>query len=362
MSKPVPGDRLAIRSHKGVYEVQFDPRGVEAPDAAPSANAHVILDERVATLHGARLGSLLSGPPILRLKATEKAKSLERFPAYVDHLVGQGIRRDHVLIAVGGGIIQDIVCFLAATLLRGMPWRFYPTTLLAQADSCIGSKSSINCGQAKNILGTFTPPERVVVDARFLDTLDERDVRSGVGEMLKVHAIEGPAAFDEIAAAYPDLFRNAATMQRFVRRALEIKRRYIEEDEFDRGPRNVFNYGHTFGHALEAATGLAVPHGIAVTLGMDMANFVSARLGFGAEGHFARMRPVLARNFQGFERHPVPLPAFLAAIAKDKKNVGSGSVTLILPDREGRIRKSAQANDALFAALCGEYLEKVRRA
>jgi 3-dehydroquinate synthase len=354
----VSDDRLAIRAHAGVYEVRFDPGGVEA--FAGPATAHAIVDARVAALHEKRLAKILALPSVLRLEATEEAKSLDRFPAYVDHLVARGVRRDHVLVAVGGGIIQDIVCFLAATLLRGLPWRFYPTTLLAQADSCIGSKSSINCGPAKNILGTFTPPESVTVDVRFLDTLDARDVRSGVGEMLKVHAIEGPAAFDQIAAAYPDLFRDEATMRRFVRRALEIKKRYIEEDEFDRGPRNVFNYGHTFGHAIEAATGFAVPHGIAVTLGMDMANFVSARLGVGDESHFARMHPVLARNFGGFERQPVPLPAFLEAIAKDKKNVGRGSVTLILPDRAGRIGKSAHPNDARFAALCAEYLDKVR--
>src|SRR5204862_184742 len=103
-----------------------------------------------------------------------------------------------VLLAVGGGITQDITCFLAATLLRGIDWHFYPTTLLAQADSCIGSKSSINVGAAKNILGTFPPPKQVTISTCFLDTLDPGDVRSGVGEMLKVHAIEGPGAFAKI--------------------------------------------------------------------------------------------------------------------------------------------------------------------
>ncbi len=352
-------DRLEIRSHRGPYTVAFEPAGAEG-FAAPGSHFHAVVDARVARLHDRRLENILASPSVFLLEATEEAKSLDRFPAYVEHLVARGVRRDHALIAVGGGIVQDIVCFLAATLLRGLPWRFYPTTLLAQADSCIGSKSSINCGRAKNILGTFTPPERVVVDVRFLDTLDERDVRSGLGEMLKVHAIEGPAAFDEIAAAYPTLFADKAAMQRFVRRALEIKKRYIEEDEFDRGPRNVFNYGHTFGHAIEAATGFAVPHGIAVTLGMDMANFVAARLGVGTESHFARMHPVLARNFRGFERHPVPLAPFLAAIAKDKKNLGQASATLILPDREGRIEKGTYPNDARFAAFCAEYLDQAR--
>jgi 3-dehydroquinate synthase len=362
VSEADSADRLAIRSHKGPYEVLFDPRGIGALDAALPANAHLLIDTRVAELYAPRLKSVLALPSVLRIDATEEAKSLERIPSYVAHLVAHGVRRDHVLLVIGGGIVQDIACFLAATLLRGIVWRFYPTTLLAQADSCIGSKSSINCSGVKNILGTFTPPERVIVDVRFLETLAERDIRSGVGEMLKAHAIDGPAAFDCIAAAYLNLFNDPAVMQKFVRRSLEIKKRYIEEDEFDRGPRNVFNYGHTFGHAIEAATDFAVPHGIAVTLGMDMANFVSARLGFGTEGHFARMHPVLAWNFRGFETILVPLTAFLAAIAKDKKNVGAGSVTLILPDREGLIRKSTQANDVRFVDFCGEYLDRVRVA
>ncbi len=353
-------DQLNIQSHKGPYEVIFRSIDFVPPAARAAAAAHVIIDKRVAALYGERLDNIASSASLLGLDAVEAAKSLERFPAYVDHLVSHGIRRDHVLIAIGGGIIQDIACFLAATLLRGVPWRFYPTTLLAQADSCIGSKSSINCGNAKNVLGTFTPPEKVIIDGRFLETLDERDVRSGVGEILKVHAIEGPDAFDDVAKAYPELFRDPAVMRRFIRRALEIKKCYIEEDEFDRGRRNVFNYGHTFGHAIEAATEFSVPHGIAVTIGMDMANFIAARVGVGSMSHFTRMHPVLTRNFRGFERHPVPMTAFLAAISKDKKNVGSGSVSLILPDRTGRIGKSVQANDARFAACCAEYLDGAR--
>ena len=351
---------LTIRSHKGDYRVLFDPSGLDALDAAPPPRAHVLIDARVADLYAARMKNVSALPSVLRLDATEDSKSLDRFPGYVEHLVARGIRRDHVLVAIGGGIVQDITCFLAATLLRGVEWRFYPTTLLAQADSCIGSKSSINSGRAKNILGTFTPPSQVIVDAGFLDTLDERDVRSGVGEMLKVHAIDGPGSFDVIAAAYGDLFADKAVMQRFIRRSLEIKKRYIEEDEFDRGPRNIFNYGHTFGHAIEAATDFAVPHGIAVTIGLDMANYTAARLSVGTEAHFARMHSVLARNFKGFERHPVPMAKFLAAIAKDKKNVGSGTVTLILPDAEARIRKGTYANDDRFAGICAEYLEKIR--
>lgn len=355
MSEP-----LTIQSHKGPYTAAFDVDALRRLDAAVPENAHFIVDDRVAELYAEQMGNVLAHRSVLRIPATEDNKSLEKFPGYVRHLVERGLRRDHELFAIGGGILQDITCFLAATMLRGVGWVFYPTTLLAQADSCIGSKSSINSGQAKNILGTFTPPRRIHVSTRFLDTLDERDVRSGVGEMLKVHVIDGPDSFDRIAADYDRLFAEPAVMQAYIRRALEVKKGYIERDEFDQGPRNVFNYGHSFGHAIEAATDFAIPHGIAVTIGMDMANYVSWQLGVGTEAHFARMHPTLRRNYRGFGDHPVPLEPFLAALAKDKKNVGTGSATLILPDREGHVFRDAYPTDAVFAGICGDFLTGVR--
>jgi len=281
-------------------------------------------------------------------------------PNYVAHLVNRQIRRNDILIAIGGGIIQDITCFLAATLLRGVDWYFYPTTLLAQADSCIGSKSSINCGDSKNLLGTFTPPNKVIIGSNYLKTLDEKDVRSGVGEMLKVHGIAGIEAFDKIATEYDKLLVDAKTMQFFIRRSLDIKKEYIEIDEFDRGPRNIFNYGHSLGHAIEAATNFSIPHGIAVTIGMDMANWLSPQIGDGDMKHYNRMHNVLSRNFIGFEDIDIPIDRFISALAKDKKNVGQGEVTLILPNRHAKIKKRRCANNESFKNLCNKYLTMVR--
>lgn len=351
---------LIIQSHRGPYVAHFCEDVAAALTPERLADAHVIVDRRVADLHRDALAAALARPSTLFIDASEEAKSLDRFPAYVAHLVANGVRRDHRLFAIGGGVTQDIACFLAATLLRGMAWRFMPTTLLAQADSCIGSKSSINCGDAKNILGTFTPPDEILLSTRFLDTLDERDVRSGVGEMLKVHAIDGPDSFDRIAADYPRLFADRDLMIAYLRRSLEIKRRYIEEDEFDRGVRNVFNFGHSFGHAIEAATDFAAPHGIAVTIGMDMACHVARGLGLTGPETVAAMRPTLRANFRDFENVPVPFEPFMAALAKDKKNVGAGSVTVILPDRARRVAKSVQPTDERFRALCRRYLEEER--
>lgn len=357
-------DTLTIQSHKGPYDVLFgdDARSGLAALAAGDRPLHVIVDERVAALHTGRLAPLLAGPSVLRLEATETNKSLEKFPAYVDHLVGKGIRRDHLLVAIGGGIIQDTTCFLAATMLRGVDWAFCPTTLLAQADSCIGSKSSINSASAKNILGTFTPPRTIYLDVAFQDTLDPRDVRSGVGEILKVHAIDGPDSFAALAANYDRLFSEPDLMLHYVRRALEIKKAYIEDDEFDRGPRNIFNYGHTFGHAIEAATDFAIPHGIAVTIGMDMANYISASLWNGTESLFTWRHGALARNYIDFESMDVPLDHFIAAILKDKKNVGTDSVTAILPNADGILEKVTLPADETFTGRCKTYLNECRTA
>jgi 3-dehydroquinate synthase len=351
---------LVIQSHKGPYEVRFDEEALETLNGSDLAGLHVIVDRRVAGLYTDKMDKILAHASVLQLEATEEAKSLEQFPAYVAHLVNMGVKRGHTLVAIGGGIIQDITCFLAATMLRGLDWRFLPTTLLAQADSCIGSKSSINSAAAKNILGTFTPPKRIDLSTRFLETLDERDLRSGIGEMLKVHAIDGPASFLRIAGDYDAMLKDRKLLLRYLRASLEIKKAYIEQDEFDQGPRNIFNYGHSFGHAIEAATHFAVPHGIAVTIGLDMANHMAAGLGLCDPGLPARWRPALKANYKGFETTPIPFDAFMAALAKDKKNVGAGSVTVILPHGEGSIERRTVAVDETFLSLAKNFLESVR--
>ena len=354
-------DQFIIQSHTGPYRVNFDEDGIAKLNDAPPRNTHIIADAHVAELYANELENVLSLPSVLRIDAVESNKSLECMPSYVDHLVRHRIRRDHTLLAIGGGIIQDITCFLAATLLRGVEWQFMPTTLLAQADSCIGSKSSINSGGTKNILGTFTPPRQITLTTRFLGTLDERDVRSGIGEMIKVHAIDGPETFDRMAADFDQLQENRELLLKRLRKALEVKRAYIEDDEFDRGPRNIFNYGHSFGHAIEAATEFAIPHGISVTIGMDMANAAAVHFDVSSDYHRQRMKPVLATNYRGFEKTEIPLEPFIEAISRDKKNTGGKQLTLILPDRDGRIAKGVYPNDDGFASFCAGYLASGRQ-
>lgn len=351
-------DTLTIQSHKGEYTTTFNSNGLDELNANPPKDAFVIIDKNVAELYKDRLGNLLSSRAYLAIDATESAKSLDKFQGYVEYLVANQVRRGQSLIAIGGGITQDITCFIATTMMRGLPWIFYPTTLLAQCDSCIGSKSSINVGKIKNILGTFTPPNKIVIDTGLLNTLEDKDIRSGIGEMLKVHAIDGPTTFDDISDNYDKIVNDQATMESFIYKSLKIKQVMVELDEFDTGPRNVMNYGHSFGHAIESATDFGIPHGVAVTIGSDMANFVAAELGVSTVEHFERMHPVMAANYAEFKDVDIPFEPLLMALGKDKKNTAS-QLRLILPDTDGKIFIGLYDNNEAFKAACQRFFSQV---
>ena len=345
-------ENLSIQSHKGPYSVIFDSRLLADAGKLLSDQQHFLIDANVARLYANQLRPFLSHKNALVVNATEENKSIERIIPVFERLVENAIRKDHVLIAIGGGIIQDIACFVASTLLRGLSWIFVPTTLLAQADSCIGSKSSVNLGTTKNILGTFNPPNEIHVCAGFLDTLEDKDIRSGIGEILKVHAIDSASAFDKVAADYDALLSDRNVMLAYIRKALVIKQRFIEEDEFDRGVRNIFNYGHSFGHAIEAATNFAVPHGIAVSLGMDMANRIASLRGLVEVTHYLRMHPVLCKNYASFANTPIPLDRLLPALLKDKKNTSSKLVLILPVGAMAAIERVSVAPDEEFRGQC----------
>ena len=349
-------DNLVIQSHKGPYTVVFDDHLLSNPSRLFEGEPHFLIDSNVARLYAPELRAVLEHPKTIVIEAIEENKSIERAIPVMEQLVRNKVRRDHTLVAIGGGIVQDITCFIASSILRGLAWRFVPTTLLAQADSCIGSKSSINLGDTKNIVGTFNPPQTVFINAGFLDTLEEKEIHSGLGEILKVHAIEGAASFDRLAADFDRLWSERAVLLRYIRAALLIKQPYIEQDEFDRGIRNIFNYGHSFGHSIEAATHYAVPHGVAVTIGMDMANHIAVKRGLLPEEHYRRMHPVLRRNYAGHASVPVPVDGMLAALMKDKKNT-STMLRLIFPvGNDAKIQRLEVSPDEIFREQCVSFL------
>lgn len=355
----VVSERLVIQSHRGPYAVVFDDILLRNSARLLEGEPHFLIDAKVAKLYASNLYAILQHPNTIAIEATEENKSIENTIPIFERLILNKVRRGHTLVAIGGGIIQDVTCFIASTLLRGLPWRFVPTTLLAQADSCIGSKSSINLGTTKNILGTFNPPQDVFISTGFLETLEGRDIQSGIGEILKVHAIEGVKAFDQLADDFDLLLKDRAVLRRYIYSALRIKQRFIEKDEFDLGIRNVFNYGHSFGHAIESATHYAIPHGIAVTIGMDMANYIAAKRSLLPDNHYVRMHSVLRKNYGDFSGTPIPLEAVLSALMKDKKNT-STMLGLIFPvGNQAAIQRMQVSPDQIFRSQCAQFLAEL---
>ena len=351
---------LVIDSHKGKYEVAFDSLIPHDIDSFLSlSNCCYIVDKKIAKLYESHLSSILKKKSTILIEASEDAKTLEKLPPLVEHLTQNAVRRDAIFVAIGGGVVQDITCFISSVFLRGVPWVYIPTTLLSQADSCIGSKSSINSVSAKNILGTFYPPKKVIIWSDFLRTLSDSEIRSGVGEILKVCAIDGRESFDDLSKDLNEIYRNKEILLMYIHKALEIKKNYIEIDEFDQGQRNIFNYGHSFGHAIEYATNYSIPHGVAVTIGMDLANYISAKFDHISFDHFNRMHVSLVKNANDYWGHHIPIDLFFNALLKDKKNTQT-EFGLVLPmGINANIKRVNVPMSDIFKSYCIKYYESI---
>ena len=286
---------------------------------------HFLVDRVLLDRLGGARRQGLPESRLVSLEASEHAKSYGALERVFLDLLERNLKRSGTLVVVGGGVLQDAGCFIASVLSRGIRWVLIPTTLLAQADSCIGSKSSINIGSYKNQIGTFYPPHRVLLVPEVLRTLPYDELRSGLGEVIKLQLLSNEAGFEELMR---DLVgfeqfvvdRRESLLARWVRRSMDVKQPVIEADEFDRGQRLLLNYGHTFGHAYESVSDYGIPHGIAVILGMLTATALSAELGMvpvdHAERLFSLLRPwhdPYAKKLAGVGREQL-----LQALAKDK--------------------------------------------
>lgn len=313
---------LEVQSSLRHYTVSFTDAFEEVLFRTLQPGDTVIIDARVAELHRHRLGLLFEDRQHLQLDAHERLKSYEGLGPIIAHLTDTGFRKGNKIIAIGGGIIQDAVAFTASILYRGVTWVFFPSTLLAQCDSCIGGKTSINFGRFKNQLGNFYPPSEIHIDLSLLETLPRGDRLSGLGEMAHYYLVSGESDFNRFAADAPLALNDASVLRGMIARSLEIKRVFVEIDEFDRGERQVLNYGHSFGHALETVTEYSLPHGIAVAYGMDIANFVSWKLGLATKDFRERVSEVLRPIWSEHAIGVLSIPDYLAALRRDKKNAG----------------------------------------
>ena len=200
-----------------------------------SKGAFCLVDEAIQRCYGDSLKGVIAEERLIVIKASEEQKSYEQLDPVFLGLLEKGLKRDGTLVVVGGGVLQDIGCFIASVLFRGVRWELIPTTLLAQADSCIGSKSSINIGSFKNQIGTFYPPHRVILVPGVLESLPWDEIRSGLGEVIKLQLIAGEKGFHELMRDLEGMSPGGdiGVIAKWVGRSMAVKKPYIEEYEWD---------------------------------------------------------------------------------------------------------------------------------
>jgi 3-dehydroquinate synthase len=278
---------------------------------------------------------------IMILDFDEERKTMETVLKIHENLLNKSAKKNLTIISFGGGINQDVTGFAASTLYRGVNWIYVPTTLLAMADSSIGLKTSLNFKKYKNVLGTFYPPTEIYININFLDTLEQVDYQSGVGEIMKLLLMDESSIKKlDIITKQIDALRekkNKKIISDTIMKALKVKMSYMEGDEFDLGRRNLLNYGHEFGHALEPASSYYIPHGIAVMIGIIFANYVSSQRGLLSKELYEQINTaLLLPNIQHaglhFEKIFFDVDTLLENMKKDKKRITEGLV-LVLPKK-----------------------------
>jgi 3-dehydroquinate synthase len=351
-------DSLLIKSLFRNYEVNFIGDFTQPLKALVEQHTFFIIDAVVWEKYKEKLKSSIPEELLFIVEANEKNKSLDKCREIIEILVERKIRRNEKIVAIGGGVIQDITAFSASIIYRGIEWSFIPTTLLAQADSCIGSKTSINLGDKKNIVGNFYPPSEIYIDTTFLDTLSSDDIKSGIGEIMHYYIYAASPLFDEMIRNYEEIISDRTLLLKYIRESLNIKKSVIENDEFDRKERNSFNYGHTFGHAIESVTDYAIRHGQAVTVGMDMANFISMQMGLMRPDIFHNIHEKLLVNFPEYKWKGIDIDRYINLLSNDKKNIGS-NVGCILANKPGFFFKQQLPVGNNFRKMIRSYfLEK----
>ena len=338
----MPPTRIGVTAAAGAYSVligerTIDSLGREMDEAGLGPRRILVSSPRVWDFHGRRLRqSGAERTPVL-VEDGERHKNLTTVALVYDALVKINADRATVIVAVGGGVIGDLVGFAAATYLRGIRVVHVPTTLLAQVDSAIGGKTGVNHPLGKNLIGSFHAPSLVVADPTVLDTLPRREFRAGLYEVIKYGVIAEPSLLDRLRTTLPAIFaRTPEAVEPLVSASCRIKADVVSADERESGQRRILNFGHTVGHALEAATkyrrfrhGEAVGYGMLAALSIGVARGVTPRS--------------LYDEILGLITHLGPLPPVsdisareaLAAISRDKKMV-AGTLHFVAAIERGK--------------------------
>lgn len=320
---------IEINSSQGSYKIQI---GIHAREYVGEID-FLIVDQNVPN------DKLPAAKTIHFINALESHKTLSTIEEIVSSMAAAGLTRGSVVHAVGGGIVQDLATLSCSIYMRGIDWVYWPSTFTGMLDSCIGGKSSINVADHKNLIGNFHPPREILIDTRFLASLPEEHLISGLAEGVKICFARSQSALSDFLEISDVASGNLIDEpEALIELSLKAKKWFVEIDEFDKRERQLLNFGHSFGHALESASNYLIPHGIAVALGMKAAlRFDDSSLNHRLISLDAYCDSLL-RNWRGFrsKTERIDWDLFAASIERDKKN-SNADLRLVLPNKEGRL-------------------------
>jgi 3-dehydroquinate synthase len=340
-------ESLSVALGERSYPIHIGPALIDssalyAPHLS-GGRAAIVTNDVVGALYLSRVRKALehAGASVVQVMVEdgEHAKRWQNVDSICDVMLEARCSRDTLLVALGGGVVGDLAGFVAAVYQRGIPFLQVPTTLLAQVDSSVGGKTAINHARGKNMIGAFHQPRAVIADVAVLDTLPERELQAGLAEVIK-HGLALDLGFAEWLEGNIEklLARQRDALIYAVRRCCELKARIVAEDEREAGKRALLNFGHTFGHAIEGATGYgAWLHGEAIAAGMVMAAELSARLGLISGRDLERVRRLIRRAGLPIAGPALSVDTMLELMAVDKK-AARGKIRFVLLESIGRSR------------------------
>ena len=336
--------------------------GRQLKESGFSGKLIIITNPIIKRLYGDGLRQELIGQgfkvTIMPVPDGEEQKSLETAGRLYYELSKFYAERTTPILALGGGVIGDLAGFVAATYLRGVPLIQMPTTLLAQVDSSIGGKVAVNHGQLKNKVGVFYQPRLVISDIGTLGTLPQKEVTNGLAEVIKYAVIEDNGLFTYLESNLDGIKSlDNRVLEEVVFRSAQIKAGVVEKDEKDLGLRNVLNYGHTIGHAIESASDFKLGHGEAVAIGMLAAGRISNKLGIFDRNELVRLKSVIERANLPTEIPDLEVAKIIQAMKHDKK-ILKGKIRFILPKSIGNVFITDEVSPSLVEQALGGWNEE----
>lgn len=338
---------IEIRSKIGNFKVCFVSNLNFIEELLRIPNYMLIVGQNVYRIYKNKIFDKFEEEKVIVCELTEEKKTLETAAKIYRKLIDVPAKKNLTIASFGGGVNGDVAGFVASTLYRGVNWIYVPTTLLAMADSSVGFKTGLNFNSFKNIIGTFYPPSKVYINVSFLKTLKPKDFYSGLGEVIKLLLMAEGARnkltdIVEKTRRIKEGKRNNVIGD-IIREVIKIKLGYMEGDEFDRGRRNLLNYGHEFGHALESSSWFAIPHGIAILIGIIFANYVSLMRGWMDKKTFDYLNkelilPNIPQDVIRLKGVYFDKKILLDNIKKDKKRA-SQDLVLVLPSKNFLLKK-----------------------